>query len=48
MAVAELKVAGNHEEGKDTGDDVFSTPATAEDGKSVIKMKITENHHIEF
>jgi hypothetical protein len=48
MAVADLKVAGNHEEGSDKGDKVFSEPATAEDGKSVIRMKITETHHIEF
>jgi len=46
MAVSGLSTALNHEAGKDKGDAVFNEAAVPEAGKSLVKLKITETHHL--
>lgn len=48
LAVTDLKVASNHEEGLETGDKVFNEELNADELKSVVKLKLTETHHLSF
>jgi len=48
MAVGEIKSIGNHAAGEEKGDAVFNEAKTADPLKAIVKMKLSETHHIEF
>lgn len=48
LAVTDIKVAANHGDGLDTGDKVFNEELNADELQSVVKLKLTETHHLTF